>query len=67
MTQNPKVVDINIFNFVIPHFKNASYASVDVLADIEYMRRRIDWEEVVQNIMSVKYPNVVVDFTESCF
>ena len=54
----------NIFNY-IPHFKNVSMvASVDGIGKtIEYMRRRTEWDEVVQNIMECKkYPNVVVDF-----
>ena len=30
---------------------------------IEYMRRRTDWNEVVENInLCKKFPNVVVDF-----
>jgi organic radical activating enzyme len=54
----------NIFNY-IPHFKNVSMvASVDGIGKtIEYMRRRTEWEEVVENIeMCRQHPNVVVDF-----
>ena len=54
----------NIFKY-IPHFKRVTMvASVDGVGPvIEYMRRRTDWNEVVQNIeLCKKYPNVVVDF-----
>tara|TARA_B100001142_G_scaffold294845_1_gene315335 strand:- start:429 stop:1979 length:1551 start_codon:yes stop_codon:yes gene_type:complete len=54
----------NIFKF-IPHFKLVTMvASVDGIGKtIEYMRRRTDWPELVDNIEQVKkYPNAVVDF-----
>ena len=54
----------NIFNY-IPHFKNvAMVASIDGIGeDIEYMRRRTEWNEVEKNIdICNEYPNVVVDF-----
>jgi organic radical activating enzyme len=54
----------NIFNY-IPHFDRVTVvASVDGIGKtIEYMRRRTDWQEVVDNIDLVKkHPNVVVDF-----
>lgn len=54
----------NIFKY-IPHFKNVSMvASVDGIGrTIEYMRRRTDWNEVVENINKCReFPNVVVDF-----
>ena len=54
----------NIFNY-IPHFKLVSMvASVDGIGPvIEYMRRRTDWNKVIQNTeICRKYDNVVVDF-----
>jgi 7-cyano-7-deazaguanine synthase in queuosine biosynthesis len=54
----------NIFKY-IPHFERVTIvASVDGIGPvIEHMRRRTDWDEVVENIELVKkYPNVVVDF-----
>ena len=54
----------NIFKYV-PHFDRVTFvASIDGIGDsIEYMRRRTDWSEVVENIeLCKKYPNVVVDF-----
>jgi pyruvate-formate lyase-activating enzyme len=54
----------NIFKY-IPHFDRVTMvASVDGIGPvIEYMRRRTDWQEVVDNIEIAKqYPNVVVDF-----
>lgn len=54
----------NIFNY-IPKFKAvAMVASVDGIGKtIEYMRRRTNWNEVVENIdLCNKYDNVVVDF-----
>ena len=54
----------NIFKY-IPHFERVTIvASVDGIGPvIEYMRRRTDWNEVVENIELVKkHPNVVVDF-----
>jgi uncharacterized Fe-S cluster-containing radical SAM superfamily protein len=54
----------NIFKY-IPHFERVTMvASVDGIGPvIEYMRRRTDWQEVVDNIEIAKqYPNVVVDF-----
>lgn len=54
----------NIFNY-IPQFKHvAMVASVDGIGKtIEYMRRRTDWNEVVENIEHCKkFDNVVVDF-----
>tara|TARA_X000001036_G_scaffold196150_1_gene184856 strand:+ start:3398 stop:4918 length:1521 start_codon:yes stop_codon:yes gene_type:complete len=54
----------NIFNYV-PHFRNVSMvASVDgVGKTIEYMRRRTDWNKVLENVeICKKYPNIVVDF-----
>ena len=54
----------NIFDY-IPHFKNvAMVASIDGIGrDIEYMRRRTEWDEVERNIDTCNaYPNVVVDF-----
>ena len=54
----------NIFTY-IPHFKNVSMvASVDGIGKtIEYMRRRTEWDEVVENINKCnEFDNVVVDF-----
>tara|TARA_B110000503_G_C7159415_1_gene418902 strand:- start:1431 stop:2918 length:1488 start_codon:yes stop_codon:yes gene_type:complete len=54
----------NIFKY-IPHFNRVTMvASVDGIGKtIEYMRRRTDWQEVVENIeLSKQHPNVVVDF-----
>ena len=54
----------NIFKY-IPKFKKVyMVASVDGIGKtIEYMRRRTDWPELVDNIEQVKkYPNAVVDF-----
>ena len=54
----------NIFTY-IPHFKNVSMvASVDGIGKtIEYMRRRTEWNEVVENINKCnEFDNVVVDF-----
>jgi len=54
----------NLFKY-IPHFDRVTVvASVDGIgAPIEYMRRRTDWNKVVENIEFCKqYPNVVVDF-----
>jgi hypothetical protein len=54
----------NIFKY-IPHFDRVTIvASVDGIGPvIEHMRRRTDWNEVVENISLCKqYPNVVVDF-----
>ena len=54
----------NIFKF-IPHFKLVTMvASVDGIGKtIEYMRRRTDWPELVDNIeQTKKYDNAVVDF-----
>ena len=57
-TGKHKVVDF------IPHFKNFFFtASIDSMGDaIEYCRRRTNWDELLQNIITVKkFPNVVVD------
>ena len=54
----------NIFKY-IPHFKLVTMvASVDGIGKtIEYMRRRTEWPELVDNIERVKkHPNAVVDF-----
>jgi len=54
----------NLFKY-IPHFDRVTVvASVDGIGTpIEYMRRRTDWDKVVENIEICKqYPNVVVDF-----
>lgn len=54
----------NIFNY-LPHFKKvAMVASVDGIGPvIEYMRRRTNWEEVVENInICNQYDNIDVDF-----
>ena len=54
----------SIFKY-IPKFQHvAMVASVDGVGPvIEYMRRRTDWNEVVENInLCKKFPNVVVDF-----
>lgn len=54
----------NIFKY-IPHFDRVTMvASVDGIGPvIEHMRRRTDWQEVIDNIEIAKqYPNVVVDF-----
>ena len=54
----------NIFNY-IPHFKRVSMVgSVDgVGKTIEYMRRRCNWDKIVDNArISNTYPNVDVDF-----
>lgn len=54
----------NLFKY-IPHFHRVTIvASVDGIgAPIEYMRRRTDWNKVLENIEICKqYPNVVVDF-----
>tara|TARA_B100000424_G_scaffold181651_1_gene140561 strand:+ start:5608 stop:6900 length:1293 start_codon:yes stop_codon:yes gene_type:complete len=48
----------------IPHFKRFTFtASLDSMGDaIEYCRRRTKWDEVLQNMETVKqYPNVTVD------
>ena len=48
----------------IPHFKKFFFtASIDSMGDaIEYCRRRTKWDELLQNIITVKkFPNVVVD------
>jgi organic radical activating enzyme len=54
----------SIFDYV-PYFKEvAMVGSVDgVGKTIEYIRRRTNWKELVENIEECKkYPNVVVDF-----
>ena len=54
----------NIFDY-IPHFKHvAMVASIDGIGeDIEYMRRRTDWNEVEKNIdLCNQYDNVDLDF-----
>ena len=53
-----------IFDY-LPHFKRvAIVASIDGIGDsIEYMRRRSNWNEIVENINECnKYDNIDVDF-----
>jgi len=56
--KNHKVIDF------IPHFHRFVFtASLDSMGDaIEYCRRRTKWDEIVQNLKTVRaYPNVTVD------